>query len=796
MDPPNALVDRSTIQPTHSWRLDTYFPVLNDDASPTSKTRLLDDSDIHDISDILREQNSPWATVPRLYAIFRIIGKPEEVDNFVAHGINDLWLPLTTKTFPRGVNPTIRSQFLEAQAFVSSRSLDLEKGERGPHRHFATIEDVPLSSQGFLGKGSYGEVDLVKSTLTGSVYARKRIPRSTPGQSGDTHNRQVMADFEKEIKAFKHLNHRHIVKLVGSYTDPSSIALLFSPVADTDMRSFLETFTLTPTSRRLLYSFFGCLAAGLEYMHHMNVRHKDVKPANLLVKGNTVLYTDLGLAFHWESVGHGTTEDSFPTATRKYSPPEFFDGGKRNTAADIWSLGCVFLEMATRLLGPTLPKMQEHLESYGTKSSIYGRNLDGVITWIDQLRGITALGNSQLPLDLIKEMMSKSYIRRPSAHAVFERLCALSEMEEPLTGSCCLPEIQPKQFTSFLVPTTNPLVEEMPLPSASINPEPPSLDNLSIVSSDSTHDRALTPSSTDSGRHTPASTQSMQHRPSPQSAKGRIGRASLVKNTSLITAILQNDVSKARSLLEEGADINYQDFQGNTPLTRAVMTSNTAMVALFLEKGADVHLLNKENETCFHFACNRANFAIINMLIENGANVKQRGYLGRTPFIYATTNNYCDRRLLINFLLSHGISPKECQDDGASALHRAAYFGSDDVIELLLSLGINISCMDNNQITPMYHAASMGRISVVAKLLSLGSPIEIPRNDGMRPLIIAAVNGHAEVVERLLQAGADINARNNFGNSALVCPPSTYARKLPGLGVSIYFQDNLLIVMQ
>lgn len=376
-----------------SEQLNGYFPTSQDAASPSHPPQKLTDNQILEISHILKEQSSPWADTPRLYAILRLIDKLEEIEAFTAQGINDLWLPLTKRTFPRGLSAATRPLFLSTQAFVLSGSLDLEKGERGLHRHYAANEDVPLSSEGLLGKGSYGEVDRVQSTLTGSVYARKRIPRYNygPGQRSDSRNRQIMADFEREIKAFKRLNHQHIVKLVGSYTDPSSIALIISPVADADLRSFLEAFNHTQPSKDLLCNFFGCLAAGLEYMHRSNVRHKDIKPANILVKGDRVLYADLGLAFCWDSFGQSTTEDSFPIATRKYSPPEALDGGKRNTAADVWSLGCVYLEMISLLHNSTLPKLQQHLESYGTQNSIYGRNHDGAITWLDQLKGMPAL---------------------------------------------------------------------------------------------------------------------------------------------------------------------------------------------------------------------------------------------------------------------------------------------------------------------------------------------------------------------------------------------------------------------
>jgi serine/threonine protein kinase len=51
-----------------------------------------------------------------------------------------------------------------------------------------------------------------------------------------------------------------------------------SPVADYNLKEFLNLNPLPPESRSFLQTFFGCLTAALKYLHENRIRHKDIKP--------------------------------------------------------------------------------------------------------------------------------------------------------------------------------------------------------------------------------------------------------------------------------------------------------------------------------------------------------------------------------------------------------------------------------------------------------------------------------------------------------------------------------------
>ena len=70
----------------------------------------------------------------------------------------------------------------------------------------------------------------------------------------------------------------------------------------------------------------------------------------MLVYKGTVLLTDFGIGRDWTKAGHETTTGRTPM-TPKYYAPEVSDWYPRNSSSDIWSLGYIFLEIFTVILG-------------------------------------------------------------------------------------------------------------------------------------------------------------------------------------------------------------------------------------------------------------------------------------------------------------------------------------------------------------------------------------------------------------------------------------------------------------
>ena len=356
-------------------RLRDFFPeVKNNQAQYT-------DSEIYQISLLLLNQsNLKWSKVPQTYIILQTIGHLNLLDTLIDLGFSDYWLPITEKSLPNYLRPSHHSEFVAAQNLVMTKSMDLEKGKKGQHYNFWRNNLLPLEEKGILGSGGFGQVNKVLSLISFREYARKQVVQKNTFGRGTENLKRFIA----EIEILKRLKHHHVVEFVGSYTDPKYIGLIMSPVADMDLSTYLIR---ADTSRHgELRTFFSCLARALEFLHEQKVRHKDIKPSNILVHHGKILFTDFGLSFDFTDAEGSTIVSMVYGLTPRYCAPEVAMHEPRNTLSDIWSLGVVFLEMIVVLKDRTVNYMYQFLEEHGSGQAFIRTNPTALLDLVTELQ--------------------------------------------------------------------------------------------------------------------------------------------------------------------------------------------------------------------------------------------------------------------------------------------------------------------------------------------------------------------------------------------------------------------------
>jgi serine/threonine-protein kinase len=202
-----------------------------------------------------------------------------------------------------------------------------------------------------------GEVWASTDLLLARTVAVKLL---RPEHAGDE---ELLARFRAEAVQAGAVSHPNIAQVFDFYEEPPSelIYLVMEFVDGPSLARLLADGSLDPAHTMDIISQ---AARGLDAAHQAGVLHRDVKPGNLLVRGDgLVKLSDFGIA---RSVGSApVTRTGFLPGTPAFMAPERATGTGATTASDVYSLGIVAYECLTGQLpfqGSALEVAMAHVE--------------------------------------------------------------------------------------------------------------------------------------------------------------------------------------------------------------------------------------------------------------------------------------------------------------------------------------------------------------------------------------------------------------------------------------------------
>ncbi|KAH9630530.1 hypothetical protein HF086_018446 [Spodoptera exigua] len=155
--------------------------------------------------------------------------------------------------------------------------------------------------------------------------------------------------------------------------------------------------------------------------------------------------------------------------------------------------------------------------------------------------------------------------------------------------------------------------------------------------------------------------------------------------TPLHIASSQGSVQLIELLIEYGAMIDVQDFDGDTPLHDAVLAMQNEALVTLLYAGADPEIKNDPGcFTPFHLACCRGYFPNVETLFPFITDINQVTSSGDSPLTLAVQGLNDD---IVYFLLNNGADPHIKNKSGEMAVDIALSIGSSpEVFKVLLSV--------------------------------------------------------------------------------------------------------------
>ena len=149
--------------------------------------------------------------------------------------------------------------------------------------------------------------------------------------------------------------------------------------------------------------------------------------------------------------------------------------------------------------------------------------------------------------------------------------------------------------------------------------------------------------------------------------------------------------------------------------------------------------------------------------------------MGYTPLHSATDNGHTE---CVKLLLAHPDIQVDAQDStDETALIKACRKNNTDIAKVLLMKGADVNLKNNNGMTALHRAAKCGDDEQMEKLLNILSiNVNVQDENGWTPLHFAAYTGHIECVNILLNAqGIDVNINNNSYRTPLALTQSHWS---------------------
>ncbi|GAB4546842.1 MAG: hypothetical protein OHK0023_07120 [Anaerolineae bacterium] len=191
---------------------------------------------------------------------------------------------------------------------------------------------------GLLGEGRMSTVFRARQSAIGRDVALKVIETKLSRDS------EYLKRFEREVQIIASLDHPHILK-VFDFGQRGNLLYLVTEIKPSSLYRMLRSKPLNLDQAQFL---FGQITHAVDYAHHKNVIHRDLKPHNIFIdeSGNAVI-ADFGIAKWVDKAHQSLTQVGTVMGTPNYMSPEQWRGRELDGRSDIYALGVMLYEMLT-----------------------------------------------------------------------------------------------------------------------------------------------------------------------------------------------------------------------------------------------------------------------------------------------------------------------------------------------------------------------------------------------------------------------------------------------------------------
>jgi serine/threonine protein kinase len=198
------------------------------------------------------------------------------------------------------------------------------------------ISEAQLNFHDKIASGAFGV--LYRGHYCGQEVAIKVLKTGEKASQEEVHR-----EFAQELSILRKVRHKNIVQLIGAMTKPPRLCLVTEFMKGGSALQFLHKHA--PLKQPQLLRLALGVALGMDYLHKVNVVHRDLKTANLLMDENEVVkVADFGVARVKSTDGSQMTAE---TGTYRWMAPEVIAHQHYSHKCDVFSYGILLWELVS-----------------------------------------------------------------------------------------------------------------------------------------------------------------------------------------------------------------------------------------------------------------------------------------------------------------------------------------------------------------------------------------------------------------------------------------------------------------
>lgn len=240
--------------------------------------------------------------------------------------------------------------------------------------------------------------------------------------------------------------------------------------------------------------------------------------------------------------------------------------------------------------------------------------------------------------------------------------------------------------------------------------------------------------------------------------KRKIQIASLLLAATLFTSNLQAapQSAKATKTTKPTARVSAAQKRLNEQLSIAIIKNDLSKVKTLVSRGANVNARSQDGIPVLHLATSGVgSVAITKFLLDKGALVNRADNYGATSLIDVAKSGEKNTAEITKLLLTRGANVNAKDKVGGTAIYYAAINGETTSVKLLAAAKANVNAADEQGMTPLMMTALFDEPEIAQQLIQLGANLEAGNIIGETALMRAIQSGNTRLVKILLNKGAN-----------------------------------------